>query len=152
MNIRQPTTRRAGWAILLVVGALLALNGVTWFRIGPQVTLEYPLEVEQVPVAEFRREHPKVVEHIGFNAREIAIWYAAFGAMSMIVAAEGLRRGTRWAWIAASVVPTVLILAGLSYGIWLELGFANLGRVVIGLVALVGLVLARPISPTTMPS
>lgn len=144
MNNTQTRAQKAGWAILLVIGGLLMLNGATWFRSGPEVTLAYPLEQEGVPVGEFTREHPVFVEHIGFNAREIAIWYTAFGLMAVIVALEGFRRGTRWAWLAACAIPTAFIIAGVSYGIWQGLGFVNAGRVFIGLVALAGLFLARP--------
>lgn len=140
----QTRSQKVGWGILLVISGLWLLNGINWYFSGPQVTLDYPLGEEGISEADFARDHPVFVEHISLNAREVAIWYAGFGLMAVLVTLEGYRHGTRWAWIAAWVIPAVILVAGLAYGLWIGLGFANVGRAAIGVVALVGQVLARP--------
>ncbi len=140
----QSQVQKIGWGVLLAISGLLVLNGIMWFGSGAGLTLAYPLRVEGVAVDQFTQEHPVVVDHIGMNAREVAIWYAAFGLMALMVALEGFRRGTRWAWNTSWVMSGVFVVAGLTYGLNLGLGFVNAGRADIGLIALVGLLLARP--------
>lgn len=141
----QPQTRsqKLGWGILLVISALMVLNGVTWFVVGPDMSLSYTAQVAGVPVEEFTQLYPGVVEHLARNTRQVAIWFAGFGLMALIVALEGFRNGSRWAWIATWVVVGVPIAIGINYLSGGELGFDNVGMFFFGAVALVGQLLAR---------
>lgn len=72
------------------------------------------------------------------NVRQVAIWFMSFGLLALMVALEGFRHGSRWAWYAT----WVLVAATVAIGILNRAGF---GVVLLGLtaIALVGQLLAR---------
>lgn len=138
-------SQKAGWVILLVISAMLILNGLVWFFSGPGVNVSYTAEVAGIPTEEFTGLYPEVEKHLARNARQMAVWFAAFGSMALIVTREGFRHGTRWAWHATWAVPAALIAIGLVYTVGVgELAFDNVGFGSIGVVALIGQLLARP--------
>ena len=143
--IDTPRTRtsKLGWGLHLLISALLVLNGIAWLGVGPRTTLAYPLRLEGISEEVFTQDYPAVVDHIAVNARELAVWYIAFGLLAFLVALEGFRRGSRWAWVASWVVVGAFIVAGINYWIGLPAGFANVGRIGIGVLLLVGQFLAR---------
>jgi hypothetical protein len=98
-------------------------------------------------VSEFRQAYPTVAAGIAQQARQVAIWFVAFGLLALGVAREGFRHRSRWAWkltwilVAAPAAVGVNVLAG---G---ELGF-GLGVLGMAAVALVGQLLAgRELAP-----
>ena len=139
-----PRAAKWGWGILLVVSALMALNGVTWFFMGPGISISYLEEGRDVPMEEFIQAYPAVEEHMTRNTRQVAVWYGAFGSMALIVSLEGFRRGTRWAWNATWLVVAAPIAIGLVYYTpGSELSFDNVGLFSFGGLSLVGQLLTR---------
>jgi hypothetical protein len=107
---------RWGWAILIAISALLILNGAGWFFMGPSLAF---FEVDTgVSLEEFRGAYPTVTRNIATNARQVAIWFMAFGALALLVALEGYRHNSRWAWnaawalVAAPAAVGINVLAG----------------------------------------
>lgn len=144
MEGQVPTgARRVGWWILIVITFLLTLNGVVWFFTGPGVNLGYAAQITDMTAETFTGMYPGLVQHLGHGAQQTGILYAAYGLMGLIAAVEGLRRGTRWAWLVTWVAVAAPVLAGLSY-LGVQLSFDNVGQIGIGAVALVGQLLARP--------
>jgi hypothetical protein len=146
MNIAQARneTRVAkwGWGILIVVSALLALNGLGWFFAGPNSSLSSIAQETGMSAPEFTDAYPAAVSGIEANARQVAIWYMAFGLLALLVAVEGYRHGSRWAWnsmwvlvaVSAAIAALELAAGGAVFG------FAMLG---LAAVTLVGQLLAR---------
>lgn len=83
-NFSQPKTAKLGWGILLSVNTLLIIDGATWFFIGPNI----------------------------IHARLVAVWYISFGLLALLVALEGYRNGSRWAWYASWVPVGALAALG----------------------------------------
>lgn len=133
-------TQKWGWAILLALSAMLMLNGVGWFIMGPSLAF-FELDTG-VTLEAFREAYPTVTRNIVTNARQVAIWFLAFGTLALLVSWEGYRHGSRWAWIATWVVvagPTAVginVLAG---------GETVFGLLILSVsaVSLVGQLLAR---------
>jgi hypothetical protein len=142
----KPTgSRRVGWWILVVVSALVLLNGVTWFFMGPGAMVSYTAETSGMSAEVYEQTFPEAAAHQARNTRQVAVWWAAFGAMALIVSIEGLRHGTRWAWNAMWAEPAALIGIGLVYTFGVgQLAIDNIGFGSIGVVALIGQILARP--------
>jgi hypothetical protein len=127
-----------GWRTLLVLSALLVLNGaVAMFLVEDLVEQDYG-----VPLIELETTYPSVADGALRRMQSTAIWWMAFGAMSLGVAVAGLRNGSRWAWY----VSWVLAFALTAFGIHAVTG----GETVFGVgllagagVAVLGLMLAR---------
>jgi hypothetical protein len=138
-------TQKWGWGILFVVSALLALNGVVWFFMGGSLsTFE---QDTGVPLSEFRQAYPTVADGIARQARQVAIWYGAFGLLALAVALEGFRHSSRWAWNATWVLVGAPAAAGVNVLAGGELGL-GLGMLGVAAVALVGQLLAgRELAP-----
>ena len=80
---------------------------------------------------------------IALIARGYGVGYAALGLMSALIALEGYRNGTRWAWmimwvlvLAYAAIAGIFLLAGETYTL-------SLGVLGIAVIAMVGLLLAR---------
>lgn len=136
----QSRTAKWGWGILIALSALLILNGAGWFFVGPSLSF---FEMDTgVSLEEFRQAYPTVARNIATNARQVAIWFMAFGALALLVALEGYRHGSRWAWraswvlVAAPAAVGINVLAG-GEGAF---GFGILGVAALGLA---GQLLAR---------
>lgn len=86
---------------------------------------------------QFGQVNPAIARQMATNARQVAIWYLAFGLLALLVTLEGFRRSSRWAWYAAWILVPVLAAIGLLY----RDGF---GVILLGLaaIALVGHLLA----------
>lgn len=74
-----------GWRILVGVSGLLLLNGVALYLFIVDTQTE----------------------------RTIGVLLAAFAAMGLMVALEGLRHGTRWAWTTTWIIVGSLTAVGL---------------------------------------
>lgn len=137
----QTRLQKIGWWILIVITGLLTLNGVVWYFVGPGMSASYAAQITNMPPDAFTGLYPQLVHHLGDNAQQTGVLYAAFGLMGWIAAVEGVRRGTRWAWMVTWVAVAAPIVAGLSY-LGDGLSFDNVGQIAIGLVALVGQLLS----------
>jgi hypothetical protein len=123
-------TARWGWVILLVVSALLALNGLLFFFLGPQAVENTIEGLGQVPA--------EVVRLMAMNRQQVAIWYMAFGLLALLVAFEGFRHASRWAWNALWIMVAAMAAVGVLY-------VRGFGAYLLGLsaIALLALILAR---------
>lgn len=137
----QSRTSKWGWGILLAISALLALNGVMlyFFSASPDV-------FEQdtgVPMSEVRQSYPTVVDQVVEEGQLISILLAAMGLTTLMVAWEGFRRRTQWAWNTLWVLVGMLAVAGLRSA--LLGGRPDIGGFYLALAAvtLVGQLLAR---------
>lgn len=135
----QPRLGKWGWGIQLVVSALLALNGVGWFFAGPSDNLASITQDTGITTAEFNQNYPTMATRITTNAHQLAIWYIAFGLLALLVALEGFRRGSRWAWMVLWVLVAATAAVGVN-----ELpnafGFIML---ILTVITLVGQLIAR---------
>ncbi len=136
-NSENRHTRKArwGWAILLLVSALLVLNGAAWFFTGPSLSW---VESMGVSLAEFRQAYPIIADNMARNARQVALWFMSFGLLALLVALEGYRNGSRWAWNGSWIMIAVLVAIGVLY--WSGFGIVMFG---LAFIVLVGQVLAR---------
>ena len=132
---------RFGWGILLVMSALLMLAGINWFITLPELAPDNIAERTSLEPAGFMIGG--AFDVITMIARGYGAGYAALGLMALLVSLEGYRNGTRWAWrvmwvlvLAYAALAGTFLLAGESYAL-------SLGILTIGVVALVGLLLAR---------
>jgi len=136
----QSRTAKWGWGILIAISALLILNGAGWFFMGPSLAF-FELDTG-VSLAEFRQAYPTVARNMATNARQVAIWFLAFGALALLVALEGYRHNSRWAWTAAWVLVAAPAAVGINVLAGGE-GAFGFGILAVAAVALVGQLLAR---------
>ena len=144
----QSRAAKWGWGILLVVSALLVLNGVSLFFVSAS-----PSTFERdtgVPMSEVRQAFPTVVDEVVVVGQSISILLAAMGLISLMVAWEGFRHQSRWAWNTLWVLFGMLLVAGLKSV--LSEGRVDIGGIYLALasVTLVGQLLAwKGLSPGT---
>lgn len=144
----QSRAGRLGWRILIVVGALIGLNGISWFFVGPGAVTSLISEHLGISANEFENTYPDAVTQIRAEARWIAVYLTAIGTMGFLAARTGRRLLARWTWHITWVMvvtPIAIALVGtLEFGgDALRSGFA-LGMLSLGIIALIGQVLARP--------
>lgn len=138
----QSKAAKWGWGILMGVSALLILAGQFWYRSLPQMLLENIAEYGNLEPGDLMQGEPSSFDVITLIARGYGAGYAALGLMALLVAIEGYRNGTRWAWMTMWVL--VLACAAIA-GIFLLPGdyAPGLGTFALAMVALVGMLLAR---------
>jgi len=136
----QSRTAKWGWGILIAISALLILNGAGWFFMGPSLAF-FELDTG-VSLEAFRAAYPTVARNIATNARQVAIWFLAFGALALLVALEGYRHNSRWAWNAAWVLVAAPAAVGINVLAGGE-GAFGFGILAVAAVALAGQLLAR---------
>jgi hypothetical protein len=134
----QSKPAKWGWGIQLVISALLVLNGVSWFFIGPNNSSSYQAQELGISAAEYHQNYPNAASGVERNARQVAIWFVAYGSMALLVFLQGYRYGLRWAWIAGWIQVAVLVAIGILY-------LAGIGIVLLPLavIGLVGQILIR---------
>lgn len=132
-----------GWGILLAVATLLFLNGAVWLFVGPDMSVEEMAADTGVATAEFEQTNPAAYQSVGRNARQVAVWFIAFGLLAFMVALAGFRLRSGWAWRASWVLAAAPAGVGLTQlvGDGGAFAFASL---VLSAVAVVGQLLARP--------
>jgi hypothetical protein len=142
----QQRSRRAkiGWWILLFIVGLMILNGVSWFFAGPATTPANMAKAAGMPVEQFRASFGEIISYHARTTRQVAVWYAAFGAMSLVVCLEGLRHGSRWAWMATWLVMVPPTLIGIVYADGIRIGGEAAVLLSFGGLALIGQLLAKP--------
>jgi len=145
LNQKNIQSRRAklGWGILLGMSALLIFAGSGWLFSLPQMALENIAEYANLEPGVFMQGEPSAFDVIAVIARGYGAGYIALGLIALLIALEGYRRGTRWAWrvmwvLAATfaALAGIFMLAGESYAL-------NLGILSFAVITLVGLLLAR---------
>lgn len=110
----KPKVARWGWGILLVVTALLILNGLAWLFVGPEIELDEMAAALAMPTSEFEQTHPAAVDFVVRQTRQVAVWYVSFGLLALFVILAGFRRGAHWAWKAGWVLVAALAAVGLE--------------------------------------
>lgn len=140
----QGRTQKIGRWILILVSALMVLNGIGWFFAGPARTLSYTAEIAGMSEEAFSERYPQLVEGLAKNRRQVAVWYAAFGSMALIVSLSGFGDGSRWAWTATWLVPAAPIAIGIVYMPGGRLDAESAVLLAVGGFALLGQLLARP--------
>lgn len=146
---QQPRRVKIGWWILLIIAGLMILNGVSWFFAGPATTPGNMAKAADLPVDQFRAKFAGIVTYHQRTTRQVAVWYTVFGAMALMVALAGYRRGSRWAWRATWAVMAAPTLIGLVYAEGVSVGGESAVLFGFGALALFGLLLARPTKITT---
>ena len=142
-NFSQPKIAKWGWGILLGVSILLILAGLSWFGMLPQMMLENISEYANLEPSNFMQGSPSAFDIITMIARGYGAGYAALGLIALLVALEGYRHGTRWAWKVMWVLVAVYLaigglffMAGESYALSLPILF-------IAVLTAVGLLMCR---------
>lgn len=132
-----------GWGILLAVAILLFVNGAVWLFVGPDMSVEEMAADMGVATADFEQTHPAAAQSVGRNARQVAVWFMAFGLLAFIVAQTGFRLRTRWAWNATWVLAAAPAGVGVTQLVGGGGAFAYASLALSG-IAVVGQLLARP--------
>lgn len=139
--MERSRSRNVGWALLMGVSGLLLLNGIGWFFLGPSLsTFE---QDTGIALEEFTNAYPTVAKSIAVNARQVAIWFMAFGLLSLFTAREGLVHGSKRAWNGTWLLVAAPAAVGLNVLIGGESIF-GLGMLGVGGIALVAQFMARP--------
>lgn len=134
----QSRIAKWGWGTLIVLSALLALNGAGWFFAGPSAMQANFAEDIGMTADEFMETYPSAAAGIAANARQVAIWYLAFGLLALVVTLEGFRHGSRWAWNATWILLAALIAVGV-----IELPGFGIVLLILAAITLVSQLLAR---------
>ncbi len=134
----QSRITKLGWSILLAISALVILNGVGWFFMGPSLaTFEQDTGVS---LAGFKEAYPTVAGLVSLQTRNTAILLMGLGLLALGVALAG-RRGAAWPrWAGWAFVATLFGVGLSELAAGAVFGLAYLG---LGVVALVGQLLAR---------
>lgn len=140
---KRSKTAKWGWGILLGMSALLILAGIGWYFSLPEMALENIAERTSLEPDGFMVGKPSAFDIITLIARGYGAGYAILGLMALLVALEGYRNGTGWAWMAMWVlelayvaIADIFLLAGETYAL-------SFGVLALAVITLVGLLLAR---------
>jgi hypothetical protein len=133
-------TAKLGWGVLIGMSILLTLVGVSWYVGLPEMALENIAERTSLEPDGFMVGKPSAFDIITLIARGYGAGYVALGLMALLVALEGYRNGTRWAWmvmwvlvLAYASIAGIFLLAGETYA--LSFGVLALaGITVVGLL------------------
>jgi hypothetical protein len=141
-EINRTRTAKWGWGILLGVSAMLILAGIGWYVSLPEMALENIAERTSLGPEGFMVGAPSAFVIITLIARGYGAGYAALGLMALLVALEGYRNGTRWAWmvmwvlvLAYASIAGIFLLAGETYAL-------SFGVLAFAMITVVGLLLA----------
>lgn len=113
-TVAHSRTSRWGWRILLILTILLTINGVHLYFF--------------------------IVETA--SQQTTAILLTGFGALAVVVALEGFRHGSRWAWVGMWVVVGVLAVVSLHM-LRNEQNIIGFWYLALATITLIGQVLAR---------
>lgn len=134
---------KPGWVILLGMSALLILAGVSWYFGLPQMALDNIAEYASLEPTVFMQGEPRAFDVIAVIARGYGVGYAMLGLMALLVALEGYQNGSLWAWRTMWVLVATFLAVAATFLLAGESSVLSLGILVLGIVALVGLLLAR---------
>ena len=138
--------RTVGWLVVLAGGGVPVLQGATWFFDGPETALTNIAERTTLDADEFRLGTPSAFDVIRIVTRQQAIYGAALGVLTVLVAWHGYRGRSRWAWWPCWVVVAAVAAAGLSFAMS---GGPQIGVFYVGFAVVVGagIALARAGTP-----
>ena len=129
-------TRERAWIIFFVLGVLAVVTAPIML-LGNPPNPPSPEGSTGLTSDEIAVRVPGIADYIGSISRQLGNFMLAFGVLLMGVAAGPLRRGERWAWFVAWMVPVLLVIQLLNsrggHGWQLDLGV--LAVTVAGLVA-----------------
>lgn len=137
-------TAKWGWGLLLGVSALLIFAGINWYFGLPRMALENIAERTTLEPDGFMVGEPSAIDVITLIARNYGTGYAALGLLALLVALEGYRNGSRWAWTAMWVLVAAFTAIAINFTLAAGRIYAlSLGILAFAVVALAGLLLAR---------
>jgi hypothetical protein len=136
-------TAKWGWGILLGMSALLILAGTGWYFSLPEMALESIADRTSLEPDGFMVGKPSAFDIITLIGRGYGAGYVALGLMALLVALEGYRNSSRWAWmtmwvlvLAYAAIAGTFLVSGETYAL-------SFGILSFAVVTLVGLLLAR---------
>ena len=116
----QSSTARVGWGILLGVSALLILVGIFWYIELPAMALDNIAEHTSLEPDGFMVGEPSAFAIITLLTRNSSVYTVGLGFFALLVAWQGYRHGSRWAWTTMWVlVAIVWIIMPVIFGITL---------------------------------
>ena len=139
----QSRVGKVGWAILLVMSAALVYYSIFRFSSGPDLMLTNIAERTSLTPDDFKRGDPSAYTVITLIARQHAVGNAAWGVLTLLVARQGFRHGSRWAWRAAWVVVLNFLLVAGTFIMAGGLAPVSLGFLSVAGVTPVGQLLAK---------
>jgi len=142
-GISQSRSAKVGWIILLVLSAFLILAGVGWFGMLPQMMSENIAEYANLDPGVLTQGSPSAMDVITIITRGYGAAYALLGLLALLIALEGYRNGTRWAWMVMWILVAAYIAIGGIFFMGGESYALSLPILFIALIAAVGLLLAR---------
>jgi hypothetical protein len=89
---------KAGWMIGLIMSGIMILAGLSWVFTLPDMLLENIAEMSAVDPGEFKIGDPSASDVITMIAQGYGIGFTAVGFTSLLLALEGSKNGSRWAW------------------------------------------------------
>lgn len=134
---------KAGWIVLLAMSALLILAGISWFLGLPQMGLDNIAEYASLAPSVLNQGEPSAADVFTMIARGYGAGYTALGLMALLVALEGYRNGTRWAWSVMWVLAAAFAALAGTFLLAGESPALSLGILFPAVLTLVGLLLAR---------
>lgn len=148
---------RWGWGLVLLVSGLILLDGISWLFSGPGVERAYMRDGLGINLDQFTETYPELVNHMAIQMRQLAIWITASGLLTFVLALEGLRHGSRWAWRLSWVTfaAPIAVAANATIGTgFSQLGYENTALPAASVLVFVGLLLAArtPAGTPTRPS
>ena len=145
VDYRPSGRAKWGWGILIGMSALLTLAGIGWVISLPEMATENIAEYAMIDTSVLRQS--VAFDIISMIARGYGAAYTAIGLMGLLVAREGYRRGTRWAWnvmwvpaASFAALAATFMQAGESPGL-------SLGIFSFALITVFGLLIARQGQP-----
>lgn len=137
-------TAKLGWGILLGLSALLVFAGINWYVSLSQMTLENISDRTSLEPDGFMTGDPSAFDVITLVGRGYGTGYTALGLFAALVALEGYRKHSRWAWKAMWVLAVLFIVIAINFTLAAgELYAPSFGGLVLAALALIGLLLAR---------
>lgn len=137
-------TAKWGWGILLGLSALLTLVGVNWFIGLPHLALDNIAQRTSLEPGEFMLGEPSSFDVITLIARGYGTGYSALGLLAFLVALEGYRNGTPWAWTAMWVLVAAFTIMAINFTLAArEIHVLSVGIFAFAVLTLAGLLLAQ---------
>jgi len=141
--INESRLAKIGWVILLGVSVLVLLAGAGWYFGLPQMALENIAERTSLAPDAFKLGDSSAFDVITVIARGYGLGYAALGLLAFLVGLEGYRNGSGWVWRAMWVLVATFAAMAITFMLAGETFALSFSILVLGIVALAGLLLAR---------
>lgn len=140
----QSRAAKWGWGILLVMSALMMLAGIFWYMELPEMTLENIAERTSLEPDGFMVGEPSAFDVITLVTRNSSVYAVALGFFALLVAWQGHRYGSRWAWTTMWILVAAFTAIAVNFTLAAGRIYApSFGLFAFAVIALVGLLLAR---------